>query len=82
MSSPNSGELQQRLAGMHPVDVAAERIDFAVVRDVAVGMRALPTGKSIRGKALVDEAQRAHDIGIGKLTVEVRRSAVRARSPL
>ena len=30
------------LAGLHPIDVAAQRVDFAVVRDHAVGMRQPP----------------------------------------
>ncbi len=64
--------LQQRLAGLHPVDVAAERVDLAVVRDVAIRMRALPTGKRIGREALVHQAQRADRIGIGKFAVEVR----------
>ena len=33
MSSPNSVGLEQRLARVHPVDVAAQRVDLAVVRD-------------------------------------------------
>ena len=41
------GAVEKRLAGMHPVDVAAERVDFAVVRDVAVRMRALPAGERV-----------------------------------
>ena len=47
---------QDGLARVHPVDVAAEGIDFAVVGDVAVGMGELPGGEGIGGEALVDEA--------------------------
>jgi len=32
----------ERLAGAHPVDVAAERVDLAVVGDVAVRVRQRP----------------------------------------
>src|SRR5258708_26590563 len=64
--------LQQRLAGLHPVDVAAECVDLAVMGDVAVRMRPLPTGKRIRREALVYEAQRADRVGIGEFTIEVR----------
>ena len=41
-SSPKHVRLEQRLARLHPVDVAAQRVDLAVVRDVAVGMRERP----------------------------------------
>ena len=64
--------LEQRLARVHPVHIAAKRIDFAVVRDVAIRMSPLPTGKRIGGEALVHQAQRAHNIGIGEFAVEVR----------
>ena len=66
------GRLQQRLARVHPVDVAFERVDFAVVRDVAIRMRALPTGKGVGGKALMHQTQRAGHVWIGKLAVEIR----------
>ena len=56
-------ELQYRLAGVHPVHVAAQRVDLAIVRDVAIRMRQLPTGKCIRRKALVDKAERADTSG-------------------
>ena len=64
--------LQNRLARVHPVDVALERVDLAVVRDVAIGMRSLPTRKCVGGEALMHQAQRAGYVGIGKLLVEVR----------
>src|SRR5271155_219151 len=35
-------------------------------------MRTLPTRKCVRRKALVHQAQRAGDVGIGKLFVEIR----------
>src|SRR6266700_3037996 len=56
---------------MHPSDVAFERVDLAVVRDVAIRVRELPAWKSVRGKPLVHQAQRALGIGIGKISVEV-----------
>ena len=64
--------LQQGLARVHPVHVAFERVDFAVVRDVAIRMRELPAGKSVGGEALVHEAERARHIRIRKLAVEIR----------
>ena len=62
---------QDALAGVHPVDVAAQRVDFAVVRDVAVRVRQLPGGKGVGGEALVHQAQRAHHIGVAQLGVEI-----------
>ena len=64
--------LQNRLARVHPVDVALKRVDLAIVRDVAVGMRSLPTRKCVGGEALMHQAQRAGYVGIGKLFVEIR----------
>jgi hypothetical protein len=49
---------EQRLACMHPVRVAAHGIDLAVVRDIAVWMRAVPARKRVRGKARMDQRER------------------------
>ena len=38
---------EKRLPGVHPVDVAPERVDLAVVRQVTVGMGAGPTRKGV-----------------------------------
>ena len=62
---------QHGLARMHPVHVALQCIDFAVVRDVAVRVRQLPGGKRIGGKTLVHQAKRTHHIGIVQLGIEV-----------
>ena len=48
---------QQRLAGLHPVDVAPQRVDFAVVGDVTVGMRALPAREGVRRESGVHQRQ-------------------------
>jgi len=42
-------------ARVHPVHIAAHRVDLAIMRDQAVGMRQLPGRKSVGGEALVDE---------------------------
>jgi hypothetical protein len=63
--------LEHRLARVHPAHVAADGVDFAVVRDVAVGVGQLPTGKRVGGEALVNQAERAGDQGIGQLEVEL-----------
>ena len=44
---------EHALAGVHPVDVAAKGVDFAVVCKVAVRMRQVPRWKSIRAVALM-----------------------------
>ena len=49
--------LDHGLAGLHPVDVPAERVDLAVVDQVAVGMGALPAGEGVRAEAGVHDAQ-------------------------
>ena len=56
--------LKQRLAGVHPVDVAAERVDLAVVRDVAVRVRAVPAGEGVGREARVDKADRGFHRGV------------------
>ena len=43
-----------RLARVHPVDVAAQRVDLAVVRDVAVRVRARPGREGVGREARVD----------------------------
>ena len=51
------GEL--RLAGAHPVDVPAQRVDLAVVRDEAIWMGELPAREGVGREARVDEHERA-----------------------
>ena len=51
------GEL--RLARPHPVDVAAQRVDLAVVGDHPVRVGELPARERVRGEARVDERQPA-----------------------
>ena len=62
---------EDRLACVHPADVAANGVDFAVVRDVAIGVRELPAGKRVGGEALVNEAEGAGDERIGQFEVEL-----------
>ena len=49
------GEL--RLAGAHPVDVAAQRVDLAVVGDHPVGVGELPAREGVCAEARVDERE-------------------------
>ncbi len=50
------GRTEDGLAGVHPVDVAAQGVDLAVVGDVAERMGKLPGGEGIGGEALVHQA--------------------------
>ena len=50
---------QHRLAGPHPVDVAAQRVDFAVVGDQVVRVRELPARERVGAEARVEQRQRA-----------------------
>jgi hypothetical protein len=68
------GALEQRLAGVHPVDVAAEGVDLAVVREIAVGMRAFPAGEGVRREARVDQREgRLHRgvLQVGKIVIHL-----------
>ena len=47
------------LARRHPVVVAAQRVDLAVMRDVAVGMRQRPGREGVGREALVHQRERA-----------------------
>ena len=51
---------EHALARVHPVDVAAQRVDLAVVRDQPVGMRARPVGEGVGREARVHHRQRRH----------------------
>ena len=66
-SSPSTSDSQQRLAGAHPVDVAAQRVDLAVVRDVAVRVRQRPRRERVGAEALVDERERRLDDRVGEI---------------
>ncbi len=50
--------LEQPFARAHPVDVAGERVDLAVVRDEAVRMRERPRRERVGAEPLVHERQR------------------------
>ena len=56
-----------RLARPHPVDVAAQRVDLAVVGDVAVRVRELPARERVGREARVDEPER----GLGPRVLQV-----------
>ncbi len=49
--------LEETLPGVHPVDVAAERVDLAIVADVAVRVRPRPVGERVRAEARMHHRQ-------------------------
>ena len=59
----------RRLARRHPVDVAAQRVDLAVVRDHPVGVRERPSRKGIGGEPLVHERERALEILVAQIGI-------------
>ena len=68
------GEL--RLARAHPVDVAAQRVDLAVVGDHPVRVRELPAREGVGGEARVDEPQRGlrpRVLQVGVVAEQLRR---------
>ena len=50
---------EERFAGSHPVQVAAQGVDLAVVRKHAVGVRQLPARERVRAEARMEHRQRA-----------------------
>ena len=56
-----------RLARAHPVDVAAQRVDLAVVGDHPVRVRELPAREGVGAEAAVDERER----GLGPRVLQV-----------
>ena len=76
MSSPNASDCEQRFARMHPVGVAAQRVDFAVVRDVAIRMRAVPARERVRAETRVHQRQRGFHRGIAQIR-EILRELLR-----
>ena len=66
-----------RLARPHPVHVAAQRVDLAVVGDHPVRVRELPARERVRREARVDERERR--LGPGVLQVGVVAEQLRGR---
>ena len=58
------------LTRTHPVDVAAQRIDFAVMHQITVGMRTLPAGEGVRAKARMDKRHRRFNRAVLHISVE------------
>ena len=67
---PEELGLDHRLAGVHPVDVAAQRVDLAVMDEVAVGMGPLPAREGVGAEARVHDAQGRLEGGVREVEIE------------
>ena len=68
---------QHRLPRLHPVDVAPQGVDLAVVDDVAVGVGALPAGEGVGGEPGVhqrDGGLHARILQLGEVEGQLVRS--------
>ncbi len=61
---------QLRLARVHPVAVASQGVDLAVVRDVAVRVRERPGRERVRREPRVHQDQRAGEPAVGQVGEE------------
>ena len=67
---PVQGRAELPLAGVHPVDVAAQGVDFPVVRQVAVGMRQFPVPQGIGAEAGMHQRKGGYHRGVVQVQVE------------
>ena len=65
------GGRHRLLAGEHPVDVAADGVDLAVVEDDAVRVRPLPRGRGVGGEAGVDEREGGGIVRVLQIRIEL-----------
>ncbi len=63
------GRARRGLPRRHPVAVAAQRVDLAVVGDHAVGMRQRPGREGVGGETLVHQRERADEIRLVQVGV-------------
>ena len=63
--------MQRRSARLHPEPVAEQRVDLAVVSDVAERLGDSPVGKRVRRVALVEQGEGRDGVRIGQVGVEV-----------
>ena len=63
-------ETQPALARVHPVRVAGDRVDLAVVTEHPERLRALPRRRGVRRVPLVEHDERRLDVGIEEIGIE------------
>ncbi len=61
--------MHRGLPRRHPVDVAAQRVDLAVMRDHPVRMRQRPGRESVGREPLMHQRQRALEIGLAEVGI-------------
>ena len=61
--------LEDGLAGVHPVDIAADRVDFAVVDQIAVGVGPFPGGEGVGAEARVHDGDRGGHVRVEQVWV-------------
>ena len=69
------------LARVHPVEVAADRVDLAVVEHVAERLRPRPAWKGVGAEAGMDHGERGVHRGVGQIGVELLQ-LLRGQHPL
>ena len=62
---------EHALAGVHPVDVAADGVDLAVVGEEPERMGEIPGGEGVRAVALVDQSEGRHHPRVGEVGIEL-----------
>ena len=67
----NERRLEQRLAGAHPVAVAGQRVDLAVVAQVAVGVGQRPAREGVGREARVHQRQARLEGGVAQVREEL-----------
>ncbi len=67
-----------RGAGVHARAVAPDGVDFAVVREHAQRLGAIPGGRDVGGVALVEEREGRGEGGVGEIRVEIGEEAAGA----
>ena len=82
MSAPKSGAAELRLPGAHPVHVAAQGVDLAVVGAQPEGLGQVPAGQDVGGEAGVDHGQRETDALVGEVAGRRRAAGSAVSIPL
>ena len=62
--------LHRAAARIDPIDVAAHRVDFAVMGDIAIGMRQLPAREGVGRETLMHQRHRRHGQRVLQVAVE------------
>ena len=61
---------KRRLTGAHPMDIAVDRVDLAVVGEQAQRLGEFPAREGVRRKTRVDHCERALQLGVAQVLVK------------